>query len=321
MGNGSSASSPPVAGPSVLLSINRLSHRLERALAVLGNETNAEETLRGIATELIEAVERSPEVALASIYLSQIAGPYSVRHCVETAIVTTLVARAMGKETEEMVSVIAAALTMNAGMMRLSVIFELKGYALSVEERSAVRRHPAAGVDLLRRAGITDEEWIACVMMHHEQEDGSGYPAGLRAAEIPVNARLIGVADRYCALVSARNYRRSLLPPTALQRLHTDCQAPVDEQLAAHVAAQVGPFPPGTLVRLLNGEIGVVSSRRDQDDCVQIHTLRDPAGQPFALPQQRSTRDPRQAIVTALHEDDARLRFSMHEVWGNIARL
>ena len=65
----------------------------------------------------------------------------------------------------------------------------------------------------MRCAGVSDEQWLACVLQHHETDDGSGYPEGRSNGEVALNAKLIGLADRYCACVSARNYRRSMAPP------------------------------------------------------------------------------------------------------------
>lgn len=300
----------PAAQASVLRSLNLLAHRLGRVLLSMGADGNADTELRSIACGIIEAVNQSPDVALASIYLNQIAGPYGVRHCVEAAIICALVAPS--------IPTVAAALTMNAGMVRLVETFQRRDCALSDEERRAVLRHPTESAELLRRAGIDDEEWIACVLAHHERDDGSGYPEGRRGEEIPDAARLVGMADRYCALVSARNYRRSLLPPGALKKLRADGN---HQRLMAAFEAEVGEYPPGTLVRLANGESGVVSSRRGADGAIQVHTLRDTLGVPFAPIERRSTREPHFAIAEALHEDSAGLRFSMRQIWGDPAAV
>lgn len=307
----------PAAPPSVLRSLNQLAHRLDRSLTTLGDGSNAEAELRAIAEGVVDAATQSRDVALASIYLNQIAGLYAVRHCVEAAIVCCVLARAMGSARPAIVRVAAAALTMNAGMVRLSEVFQLKDHVLSDEERSAVRRHPAESADLLRRAGIVDEDWIQFVLMHHEIDNGSGYPAGLGAHEIPDGARLVGVADRYCALVSARNYRRSMLPPVAARKLSAECG---DGRMAALFLHEIGQHPPGTLVRLQNGDVGVVFSRGDGGEAC-VHALRDDAGKPVAPPPLRSTRNAQHGIAAALHEDDAGLRFRMREVWGDAAAV
>ena len=73
-------------------------------------------------------------------------------------------------------------------------------------EWSLMRTHPEMGLTLLDRAGQSRREVLA-VLYHHERLDGSGYPYGLRAEAIPIEARIVAVADTYDALTSDRPYR------------------------------------------------------------------------------------------------------------------
>lgn len=307
--------------PSILQNLNQINRRLERTLMNLRDQSSADSELRHIAQELIETVERDHDIVLAAIFLNQIAGAYAVRHCTEAAIVVCLIARAMQKSAPEVLVVTAAALTMNVGMVRQAELFQGRDGALSSEERAIVRRHPTDSVDMLRWAGINDDEWLDLVMLHHENDDGSGYPQGRLGNEISQNAKLIGLADRYCAFVSARNYRRSLLPPHALTKLAGDIEMPVDPAVVAHFNDQIGAYPPGTLVRLENGETGVVSRRQDAQGVLQVHALRAADGSPLPLAEMRSTGEPGCAIAEALHEDTARVRFTMKHIWGELASL
>ena len=306
---------------SILQSLNGINRRLERTLMELRDRSSADTELRTIAQDLIATVEREPDIVLAAIFLNQIAGSYAVRHCTETAIVVCLIARAMKKTPSEVLVVTAAALTMNVGMVRQTELFQGKDGALSSEERALVRRHPSDSVDMLRWAGVTDEQWLELVLLHHENDDGTGYPEGRLGNEISQNAKLIGLADRYCAFVSARNYRRSLLPPVALTKLTAENEMPVDHAVVAHFDGEIGPYPPGTLVRLENGEMGVVSSRRNEHGEVQVHALRGTDGRPFPLAEMRMDSEPGCKIAEALHEDYAKLRFSMKHIWGELASL
>jgi HD-GYP domain-containing protein (c-di-GMP phosphodiesterase class II) len=306
----------PSAPDSVLHSLSRATSELDRLLSGLSAYSHADTSLRQIASQVVAAVERSPDVAMACILLNQIAGRYAVRHCVDSAILCCLIARAMGEPPSEVLTVTAAALSMNVGLMREIERFQNKQFALTREERAMVLRHPIDSAELLRCAGVSDSDWLDCVEQHHENDDGSGYPDGRQQGEIALNAKLIGMADRYCACISARNYRRSMLAPLALEKLCSD--AGNDSALAAVFAAQLGPYPPGTLVRLMNGDVGVVA-RRAEGNVVLVHALRSADGK--ALSALHRTDQPGCAIDTALHEDEAHLRFSMKTVWGDSAAL
>ncbi|MGZ3181640.1 MAG: HD-GYP domain-containing protein [Telluria sp.] len=295
----------------VLRALNQACRRLERVLAEPSSFPAPDTELRALADAVISAVERQPDIALAAVYLNQIAGTYMVRHCVETAIVCVLLARALAATPDEVTAVAAAALTMNIGMLRQPERFGASDGPLSADERAALARHPQEGVELLRAAGIEDPRWLDYVLLHHATEaDAPGMPR---------LARLIGVADRYCACVSARNYRRSLTPLAALALLQQ--QAPAqDAPLLEAFAQKIGRHPPGALVRLANEEVGVVT-RRLEGDAVQVRVLRDAAGLPLAEARLCSSSEAGCAVAAPLHEDEAGVRFSMKQVWGEQAAL
>ena len=144
--------------PSVLQLLNEANRRLDHLLHDLRNHGSAERELRDIARDVNRAVELQPDIALASVLLNQIGGKYAVRHCIETALVAVLVARGMRKTDHEILVITAAALTMNVGMLRHSDSFQDKRSPLTREEMAIVHRHPEDGADLLKCAGIDDEE-------------------------------------------------------------------------------------------------------------------------------------------------------------------
>ncbi|MYM34586.1 HD domain-containing protein [Duganella sp. FT94W] len=306
--------------PSVLQQLNLCNRRLERLLHNLRNEDNAEAEVRQIAADLIRAVDANPDVALACIFLSQINGSYAVRHCIETAVVTVVIAHSLQMRKANTLTVAAAALTMNVGMLRHQEEFQNQ-HSLNREEMAIVRRHPEQSADMLRCVGVDDDDWISCVLMHHENDEGSGYPAGIASPEVTLNAKLLSFADRYCAQVSARNYRKSVLPSMALRNLIEDTAAPVDPVLAASFQRELGDFPPGCLVRLEGGEIGVVSRRQGCSKGLQVHYLRDADGALLTPAQPRCCNTGLGGISTGLSEDQAATRFSMKQIWGPQASL
>jgi len=307
------------APTSVLHQLNQANRRLEILLHNLRNEHNAEYEIRDIAREVIETVAINPDVALACVFLTQINGSYAVRHCIETAVVMVVIARSMNMSPAQTLTVTAAALTMNVGMLRHHEAFQNKN-TLNSEEMAIVRRHPEESVDMLRCVGVDDEEWISCVLLHHENDEGSGYPAGVASPEVTLNAKLLSLADRYCAQVSARNYRKSVLPSVALRNLIEDRVAPVDPVLVQYLQRELGEYPPGCLVRLQDGATGVVCHRLEGNQGVQVYCLRDPAGAALPPDTLRCTGSDC-SIAGALSEDEAAVRFSMKQVWGPLASL
>lgn len=90
--------------------------------------------------------------------------------------------------------------------------------SLSVDERKDIERHPEIGWRLL---SSTNEfsELARFVLSHHEKWDGSGYPHGIKGKEIPLESRIISVADAYDAMTSERSYRKGMCKEQAIKEL------------------------------------------------------------------------------------------------------
>jgi two-component system cell cycle response regulator len=100
----------------------------------------------------------------------------------------------------------------------------LKPAELDAGEWEIMRLHSGYGADML--AGIPKLAGLApLVRAHHERMDGGGYPDGLRGDEIPLESRIVAVADAFHALTTDRPYRRAVMPNLALRVLH-DCAGP-----------------------------------------------------------------------------------------------
>ena len=89
---------------------------------------------------------------------------------------------------------------------------------LSASMRAEIRRHPEIGREFLKVLNMP-EPVIDCVHYHHERLDGTGYPRGLKADQIPLGAKIISVADCFDALTTDRPYQRGKRPVDALQTL------------------------------------------------------------------------------------------------------
>jgi HD-GYP domain-containing protein (c-di-GMP phosphodiesterase class II) len=113
---------------------------------------------------------------------------------------------------------------------------------LSPEQLARMRRHTIAGEELLAaRAGL--EHLARSVRCTHEAWDGSGYPDGLRGAEIPLTARIVAVADAFDAMVSPRAYRSALPRREAVRRLRSGAGVQFDPQVVEATLTVVARWP------------------------------------------------------------------------------
>jgi HD-GYP domain-containing protein (c-di-GMP phosphodiesterase class II) len=107
----------------------------------------------------------------------------------------------------------------------------LKPGPLSADERAAVTSHPVYGAQLLSGLTAVTAAILRVVLYHHERWDGGGYPEGLRAARIPLAARLVAVADVYTSLRARRSYK----PPLTKREAAAEMRRMAGRELDPHM--------------------------------------------------------------------------------------
>lgn len=124
------------------------------------------------------------------------------------------------------------ALLHDVGKLAIADTIWDKAERLSEWEYAAIRRHPAAGMRILARQ--PDFRFvIPYVLFHHEHWNGGGYPFGRRGDEIPLEARVLAVADAFDAMTSQRPYRNPLPEEDALAELKRNAGSHFDPRIVA----------------------------------------------------------------------------------------
>ncbi len=245
------------------------------------------EGARRLAAELTALYFQDHEAALGLVRLLPMPGR-AVRHCLHCALIALTIGESLGWPEARLHSLAGAALTMNLAEMPLHEQLALGGPGLNEAQRKRMLRHPLAAVERLAAAGVDDKEWLAAVLAHHEHLDGSGYPARLAGEAIPAAARILRVADVYCAKVGRRHYRPAHSPELAFRALFGAERQRLDMQLAAHLLRRLGLYPPGTLVRLANRETAVVTRYPGRQKALrQAVSFLDYRGRAHERPQVR----------------------------------
>jgi len=132
---------------------------------------------------------------------------YTYGHSKKVSKYATGIAEALGYSQERIATLRAAALLHDIGKIGVSDRVLMKAGPLSDEDWEPIRSHPKLGVAILKHVESLSG-CLAAIQYHHERYDGTGYPAGLKGENIPLDARIMAVADSYDAMTSLRPYRQ-----------------------------------------------------------------------------------------------------------------
>jgi putative nucleotidyltransferase with HDIG domain len=143
--------------------------------------------------------------------------PYSAGHSVAVAVYSRDIATEIGLPPADVQRVYLAGLLHDIGKIAVPDAILRKDSALTDDEFEEIRLHPLIGEQILAPSRHL-QDVLPAVRHHHERIDGKGYPDRQRDAEIPLQARIIAVADAYNTLTSERPYRDAM-PPELAQRV------------------------------------------------------------------------------------------------------
>lgn len=279
-----------------------------------------------LAEGLFALWSQDADACLGYVRRVRVARP-SVHHAVHAALLAAELAAATGSSRPATLNLIGAALTMNVGSMILhDEMFDLVGEP-DAPTQDDIHVHPAEAARLLERLGGLPDEWITTVLESHERLDGSGYPLGLRRAEISLPARMLHVADTLAACLGGRRAR----PPRAWLLNQTrdtrrlgrhvfgrDAER-LDQSLVRLMLGRLSAFPPGTLVRLSNGEVGVVARRESRSAWQPQAALAivSAHGRLLEVPRARQLNARELRVVAYVEEAPARLaHVDWPGLWG-----
>ena len=149
------------------------------------------------------------------------------------------IGRALGLDDSTRMTIRLGSLLRDVGNARVPAAILSKSGELSPEERAMLERHPILGEEILsgfkRLSGL-----LPIVRHHHERLDGTGYPDGLRAEQIPLEVRIVSVADRFEALIADRADRPAVSEAEAVRMLQSAvARGELDAAVVAALASKV----------------------------------------------------------------------------------
>ncbi|HSO27631.1 MAG TPA: HD domain-containing phosphohydrolase [Anaerolineales bacterium] len=149
-------------------------------------------------------------------------------------------AECLGLKEEELIHIRRGALLHDIGKMGIPDHILLKKGPLETEEWGALRQHPVYAYELLKQIPFLQPA-LVIPYCHHERWDGTGYPRGLKGAEIPLAARIFAVVDVWDALTSERPYRAAWSEADTLEYLRAQAGRHFDPQVVRSFLALIAP--------------------------------------------------------------------------------
>lgn len=290
-------------------------YALEKALqAISAGDPGARKQMQDLAHALEQACLYAPDSSLALIHLYSV-GPTIHEQIIFYAILCQLIARQFGLEEKRIPILTEAALSANLALVPIADKLNAFNKILTREQRNVIRKHPQRSVRALQASGVDSDLLFTIIAQHHEQADGSGYPDGLSGADIRPESEILALAERYVAMITKRAYRKRMNVTDARKLIANLADGNFRPALPKALLQVLGEYPPGTLVRLENNEVGVITGRPVRALGPFVRVVFDSSGKSDDTNQERDTSAPGFSIQE-IEEPDIMPSMSFSQIWG-----
>ncbi len=213
--------------------------------------------IRKIVNELTNELLNSTNVMIQLIEIRTV-DDYTFGHNVNVCVLSLIVGLSLGYDKENLIELGLGAILHDVGKARVPLNILNKKGKLDDYEFEIIKKHTLEGYEVLKSNMKCNNKACEIALYHHERYDGTGYPKGLKADEIPEYVKIVSVADVYDALTSDRVYKKAIYPYQAIEYLVSMSGHQFDKRIVDVFIQNISLFPPGTYVRLNNGQVGCV---------------------------------------------------------------
>lgn len=183
---------------------------------------------------------------------------YLYTHSINVSLLSMLIGKWLKYDYKKVKALVTAGFLHDIGKGRISQAILNKPGALTDEEFEEMKKHPAYGFQIAEKIPEINEDILKAILMHHEREDGSGYPLGLKSEQIHDFAKIVAVADMYDAMTSNRSYRTMICPFDVIETMERDNFGTLDHRVVSVFLKNIASYYMGDFVKLSNGDIGEI---------------------------------------------------------------
>lgn len=271
-----------------------------------------EEQVNSVVNDICQLAIDDKNATLAAIHLCVDRSPLTqpVHSCL-IAYLLSIEHNITGKKRD---ALLKATLFANLCFYEFQALLNMHTGKLTDAQRSKLHKHPLEAARLLESKGFTCGHLLNAIRQHHERLDGKGYPNGIGGKDISELALIVSMCEVYTARIKNRAHRNSVHPRMALSHLYKE----EDERVGAlllSLAKAIGLYPPGTWVRLANGEISIVNKVSRTSPIPGVLSLFDKTGAPYMGPIERDAKQAEFKIIGVVEPErnpsvDLRLLFT-----------
>ncbi len=276
----------------------------------LGGVINTE-SARETVGECVKSVIRHPD-ALQWMSKMRSENEYTAEHCLNVCILAIAFGRQLCMTEEELHSLGLCGLLHDVGKMKVPPEVLNKPGKLNRQEMRMMMAHTIHGRNLLLSSPGVYGGAVDVAYSHHERMDGLGYPRKLPGANISRIAKIVSIVDAYDAMTADRCYQEAKTSTEAIRIIYKERGTHFDEQLALKFLQTVGLYPPGSIVELHSGEVGVVIEANQRfRQLPRVSIVRDKDKQPLEkeyildLSRVESGELPRDCLVKQVWKDNS----------------
>ena len=229
--------------------------RIIKDLAI-GKDLDIEKV--NIVTESILSCTKNYQLILCCMNELRNFDEYTYRHCLNVAFYGMMIGNWLKLSKDKMKGLIQAGILHDVGKSRVPITLLNKKGRLLPEEFNEIKYHSYYGYNIVKNFNEISEDTKQAVLLHHEREDGSGYPYGVKGELICLYAKIIAIADVYDALLSDRTYRERVSPFHIFKMYKSTWLGCFDIKIILIFLDKIVKYYTGCNVLLNSGEIGEV---------------------------------------------------------------
>lgn len=216
------------------------------------------QSVQYVARELIEEILSRKNIMIGLVDIKSF-DDYTYQHSVNVAVISLIIGIKMNFHKYELFDLCIGALLHDIGKVFVPSEILNKPGDLSEEERKVIEEHTKNGYEYLKGSYDVSVPARIVALQHHERVGGQGYPYGREGERISILSKIVAVADVYDAMTSTRVYRNALSPNEVLEYIMANGGIEFDYKVVQAFSKVVIPYPLGSLIRLSNNDIGVVT--------------------------------------------------------------